>query len=174
MFLLMEFYLLNVKRNEKKNHKSHHENWTMWGSLHSQGCRMAICDSDTAMGPCQCQYYLSVLCWRPAGIPCDTTPVSTLKLNLLQEGLVRFLNRFTSLHPLYCNVAVSASLCLRRENTWEAAPLSSSPLGAPCRPLNLSHGRYWVKDFANAGGVIWTALGRRTHRGNLELIVSRL
>lgn len=127
--------------------KPHGENWTMWGSLHSQGCRVAICDSDIAMGLCQCQYYMSVLCWRPAGIPRDTTPVSTLK----QEGPMRFLNRFTSLHPLYCNVAVSASMCPRRENTWEAAPLSSSPLGVPCRPLNLSRGGYWVKDLANAG-----------------------
>lgn len=129
MFILTEFYLIVLKRKAKS---SCHKSLTWWGSLHSQG-------NITLATLWPWYHYRTIGSVRSLSASCEGlgTHCMTQKcFKLWRWAFCRkapwyFLKRFTSLHSRWCDVTVSTSMCLRRVNTREAAPLSWCPLEAP-------------------------------------------
>lgn len=81
--------------------------------------------------------------WTPGNTSYDTTSVSTVKVNLLQEGPMRFINQVclpTFPHHVMLLVqlpCVSGEQMPQRQLLWKA----------PCLPLSLAYGRYSAEDW---------------------------
>lgn len=130
MFILTEFYLIDLKRKTKN---SCHKSLTNYVSFLTLPGKHHI-------GHLWPWYHYRTVEVSEAPVPPPKASEHTVwhqnayklwRWTFFRRTPWYFLTRFTSLHSQWCDVTVSTSMCLRRINTREAAPLSWLPLEAP-------------------------------------------